>query len=393
MRVQLMTAMAVCLTVSACSGSKAPAISLDSKLKCSLVADAKMQGDNGTVVRLVNSAFEAAASDYKGDSDIEYYFQNAIRAEPATRSDVQRAVMNQCIADTGASISETFRKALTDSYEKNADKIYFASCKAFNDGKFGMDKIRPYVTQAENSHLGSVARLNMDSSDPKWTVYEESITSTCKADPSKRLDGAIRSAVFGRSGEERATRQQAEGEAIKEYRLETTRIISELDSLIKNNNPIQCVMLKRIEEDRRPYDETASEVTDALRRAHEATLAEYSLLYAAAVRKNLDFSTLVYNNCADDGLSFAQRIEKEFGPDTQENALALLEGRFDIENLTSSELELRNDAKGLPPAAKPVEEDLGSDLDEGEEMQMNRASRADMEDALYKERQVQEQSN
>lgn len=391
MRVQLMTAMAVCLTVSACSGSKAPAISLDSKLKCSLVADAKMQGDNGTVVRLVNSAFEAAASDYKGDSDIEYYFQNAIRAEPATRTDVQRAVMNQCIADTGASISETFRKALTDSYEKNADKIYFASCKAFNDGKFGMDKIRPYVTQAENSHLGSVARLNMDSSDPKWTVYEESITSACKADPSKRLDGAIRSAVFSRAGEERAIRQEAELGAQREYMLETRRIITQLDGLITAKTPIPCTMLHRIQSDR--YRDSESVVTAALDRAAEATLASFSLPYAAAVRGDLNWNTLYYNVCADQGLTFAQQIQSTYGADTEENARKILGWGVPLEGIAAEEQDIRHKAQGLPPAAKPVAEDLGAELDEGEEMQMNRASRADMEDALFKERQAQEQSN
>ena len=396
MRVQLMTAIAVCLAVSACSDSKAPDISLDSKLKCSLVAEAKMQGDNGTVIRLVNSAFEAASADYKGDSDIEYYFQYVVRTEPLAMNSLQRAVMNHCIADTGASISGTFRDALNESYERNAGKISFASCKAFNDGKFSMEQLRPHLAQTENNQLQmgpSAVGLNLDSSNPKWDIYEEAIKTECKANPSKRLDNVIGSAVFNRLDDERKIRQTAAIEANTKYRAETTQIISQMDALIKNNQPVQCVMLKRIDEDKRNYDNTQSEIYEALSRAHEATFARHSLLYAAAVRRQINFSTLNYNICASEGLTFDQSVEKEFGPDTRENVARLLEGRSNLEDIAAEELDARNKAQGLPPAARAVQQDLGAELDEGEEMQMNRASRADMEDALYQERQAQEQSN
>lgn len=379
MRVQLMTAMAVCLTVSACSGSKAPAISLDSKLKCSLVADAKMQGDNGTVVRLVNSAFEAAASDYKGDSDIEYYFQNAIRAEPATRSDVQRAVMNQCIADTGASISETFRKALTDSYEKNADKIYFASCKAFNDGVVDAEKVRAELARGVSDV--SQAGLTMDSGAESPLAKA---TAACEANPSRRLQSVINQIVGVAEEAAQEEKRKLRDSAQADYVADTRKIIGEVEASIEANAAVPCAALLRIEQDQNT--ETAREARGAIGKATEASLARSSLHYAAAVRRDISGASLRYDDCAAKNWTLDQEIADRFGPDSIETAQKYLGQTMD--SAVAEEAKIRSGQ------TRGSEDESGNASDEeSDEMQMNRASRADLEDALYRERQAQELSN
>lgn len=384
MRVQLMTAIAVCLTVSACSDSKAPDISLDSKLKCSMVAEAKMQGDNGTVIRLVNSALEAAAADYKGDSDIEYYFQNVIRTEPSPRTDLQRAVMNQCIADTGASISGTFREALTESYERNGEKLYFASCKAFNKGAIDSQKIKEEFKKAgafRATARGSQA-MGVDL-DAESDGYIAKIKSSCESNPSQRLQTLINDAINEQDAAERAAKAEAQASAEAAYMVETRKRIAELDATVQAQKPIACSILYRIDQDR--HQEVHEEAQNAFDRAIEATLAKFSLEYAAAARMDIGSSGILYEDCAASNWTLDQEIVDRLGVDSMENAQKRL--GYSFMTAVNNERSVRSQSQGN---GRNI---ASSDFEESEEMQMERASKADMEDALYRERQAQEQSN
>lgn len=384
MRVQLMTAVAVCLTVSACSDSKAPDISLDSKLKCSMVAEAKMQGDNGTVIRLVNSALEAAATDYKGDSDIEYYFQNVIRTEPSPRTDLQRAVMNQCIADTGASISGTFREALTESYERNGEKLYFASCKAFNKGVIDSQKIKEEFKKAEAFRAtarGSQA-MGVDL-DAESDGYIAKIKSSCESDPSQRLQVLINNAINQQDEAERQAKANQDASAAAAYLVETTKLVAELDAAIKAQQPISCSILNRVNTDR--HEEIREKALATMERAIEATLAKHSLEYAAAARADMDGSSIDLEDCAANNWTLDQELAERLGADSIENAQKRL--GYSFMSAVNNERAIRSQSQGN------IGDIASSRSEESEEMQMERASKADMEDALYRERQAQEQSN
>lgn len=384
MRVQLMTAVAVCLTVSACSGSKAPDISLDSKLKCSMVAEARMQGDNGTVIRLINSAFEAAAADYKGDSDIEYYFQNVIRTEPSPRTDLQRAVMNQCIADTGASISGTFRKALTESYERNGEKLYFASCKAFNRGVTDSQKIKEEFKKAEafraTARGSESVAVDLNSASDG---YIDMIKASCESDPSQRLQTLINDAINQQDAAERAAKAEEQASAEAAYMIETRKRIAELDATVQAQKPITCSILYRIDQDR--HQEVREEAQNAFDRAIEATLAKFSLEYAAAARMDIGSSGILYEDCAASNWTLDQEIVDKLGVDSIENAQKRL--GYSFMSAVNNERAIRSKSQGTDG------DTVSSDSEESEEMQMERAAKADMEDALYRERRAQEQSN
>ena len=384
MRVQLMTAIAVCLTVSACSDSKAPDISLDSKLKCNLVAEAKMQGDNATVVRLVNSALEAAVTDYKGDSDIEYYFQNVIRTEPSPRGDLQRAVMNQCIADTGASISNTFRDALSDSYQKNGEKLFFASCKTFNKGVIDTQKIKEEFKKAEAFRAAARGSqpIGVDL-DAESDGYIAKIKSSCESDPSQRLQVLLNDAINQQDEAEREAKANQDASAAAAYLVETTKLAGELDAAIKAQQPISCAILSRVNTDR--HDEIREKALATIERAVEATLARHSLEYAAAARADFDSSSIDLEDCAANNWTLDQEIAERLGVDSIENAQKRL--GYSFESAVNNERAIRSKSQGTGG------ETVSSDSEGSEEMPMERASRADMEDALYQERQAQEQSN
>lgn len=381
MRVQLMTAVAVCLTVSACSGSKAPDISLDSKLKCSMIAEAKMQGDNGTVIRLVNSALEAAAADYRGDSDIEYYFQNVIRTEPSPRTDLQRAVMNQCIADTGASISATFRDALSESYERNGEKLFFASCKAFNKGVIDSQKIKEEFKKAETFRAtarGSQA-MGVDL-DAESDSYIAKIKASCESNPSQRLQTLTNDAINQQDEAERAAKAADQASARAAYLVETVKLVGELDAAIQAQRPISCSILNRVNTDR--HEEIREKAVNTIQHAVEATLARHSLEYAAAARADFDSSSLDFEACAANNWTLDQELVERLGVDSIENAQKRLGNSF--MSAVNNERAIRSQSQGN-----------GGDVasSESEDMQMERASRADMEDALYQQRQAQEQSH
>jgi len=376
-----MTAVAVCLTVSACSGSKAPDISLDSKLKCSMIAEAKMQGDNGTVIRLVNSALEAAAADYRGDSDIEYYFQNVIRTEPSPRTDLQRAVMNQCIADTGASISATFRDALSESYERNGEKLFFASCKAFNKGVIDSQKIKEEFKKAETFRAtarGSQA-MGVDL-DAESDSYIAKIKASCESNPSQRLQTLTNDAINQQDEAERAAKAADQASARAAYLVETVKLVGELDAAIQAQRPISCSILNRVNTDR--HEEIREKAVNTIQHAVEATLARHSLEYAAAARADFDSSSLDFEACAANNWTLDQELVERLGVDSIENAQKRLGNSF--MSAVNNERAIRSQSQGN-----------GGDVasSESEDMQMERASRADMEDALYQQRQAQEQSH
>lgn len=381
MRVQLMIAIAVCLTVSACSGNKAPDISLDSKLKCSMIAEAKMQGDNATVIRLVNSAFEAASVDYKGDSDIEYYFQNVIRTERSPLTDLQRAVMNKCIADTGASISGTFRDALSESYERNGEKLFFTSCKAFNRGVIDSQEIKQEFKKAEAFRAaarGSQATgLDLDSESDG---YIAKIKASCESNPSQRLQTVINDAINQQDEAERAAKAADQASARAAYLVETGKLVGELDAAIQTQRPISCSILNRVNTDR--HEEIREKAVNTIQHAVEATLARHSLEYAAAARADFDSSSLDFEACAANNWTLDQELVERLGVDSIENAQKRLGNSF--MSAVNNERAIRSQSQGI-----------GGDVasSESEDMQMERASRADMEDALYQERQAQEQSH
>jgi len=342
MRIQLITAIAVCLAVSACSDNKAPAISLDSKLKCEQLAASQSMGDDLAVTRQIGTAFQAAASSYTGDSDIEYYFQNVLKGRSQPRSEVDQDIISQCLADTGSSIADVFREAVKSSYDRYGKDVGLASCKASTDGLLPPDAVVSYLSATvEQRRAASVVGFIFKPDADNLEQYRQQVEVTCTASPNRLVsqvavelvDEEVRAAQRAQFEKEQQE-QEAQNQA-------TFASLAQLNSVLDASQPVPCQLLADVQSGRN--HRTGDGVDEAVERAMSVVRRKSSPAYAAVF--NGQYFDI--GECAEKGLTLEAGIHAKYGPDTLENTKALYFGdELRMQMAGDSEIQLRKQIYG-----------------------------------------------
>jgi len=342
MRIQLVTAMAVCLSISACSDSKAPDISLDSKLKCEQLAASQSMGDDLAVNRQINMAFQAATASYTGNSDIEYYFQNVLKGRSQPRSEVNQDILAQCMADTGSSIADVFRKAVKSNYDRHGKDVGLASCKASTEGLLAPDAVTGYLSKViEARRAASVVGFIFKPNAEDIEQYRQQVEATCTASPNLLVSRVAVSVIEEKIGEAQRAQTEKERQERDDRDTATLSSLAQLNAVLDASQPVPCQLLAEVQSGRNYR--TGDDVDKAVERAMSAVRLKSSPAYAAVF--NGQYFDI--GECAKQGLSLEDGIHAKYGPDTVENTKELYFGdEIRMRMASDGEIQLRKQIYG-----------------------------------------------
>lgn len=376
MKIRILAAAAMAsLFVSACSDSRPPAIELDQKISCQIVAQSRALGDVGTFSQVFSMVIATANRRYTGDSDVEVYYRNVLRPNPMPLLAVRESVMNQCVADTGRPLADAFRDAVEESYLRNRYTTQFGSCKAFNDGNIAFDKVWDGVMRSAAVREGAFSNaIERDATGPDRSGFEASVKQGCAADGTQLLSAVVMRVTGEAATEARGNREAELATLQADYVAQTRGLIKQADADQAAGKPVSCEVLKRIDTDSNVGMEEERQAL--FNRLAEAELRGYSAAQAAFVRRSMGNGHFSFGTCADDGDDF-RKYMADYLPE-------------DAATLANWVGYNRSEVEAEERRRQPVQQDVSSDeVEEDLEMQMNRASRFEAEEALYKQRQAE----
>ena len=345
MRIKSLTVMTVFLFLAACSGNKAPAISLDSKLKCEQLADSQSMGDDFAVNRQIETVFQAAAASYKGDSDVEYYFQNVLKGRSKPRKDVDQDIISQCLADTGRSLADVFRQTVKSSYDRHGRDVGLASCKASTDGLLPPNAEVNYLSSViEERRAASVVGFIFKPGKEDLEAYRQEVEVACTASPERLVSRVAVALVDEKIREAQRAQHQREQQEQESEDERTLTSVAQINALLDASEPVSCQLLADVQSDR-SY-RTGDAVAEAVERAKSVVRRRSSPAYAAVFYGQ----AFDIGECAKEGLTLEQGVQAKYGPDTVENTKKLYFGdEMEMERAAASEMQLRKQIYGDQP--------------------------------------------
>ncbi|MBF9171431.1 hypothetical protein ABFU49_19805 [Xanthomonas campestris pv. campestris] len=320
MKLKFFAAIAAGVVLCSCDGNGAPKISLDKKLTCGALIEARVINDAVTYGNIWKMPINAAARAYGTKTEVEAYFKNSVLADSRLVSDMHQKIYEQCVADSDKSMESAFREALNQSFEQNKNSPNAGMCAAFNEGRITIESVMALVIAREGKFNAQV-----DPRDPRIPIYQEKLKAQCAIDPTSRLTTHIESVTWELTKKEQEDRQQAMDQAKQAFIADTQTQAEKVISGVAIGRLPTCAQMARISSD--GNSESRKLVDDVVALATDAALARLPIDQAAYTRWNIENSArgVGFDSCAESGGDMADAVaqynwsKEEVGPWAEQN--------------------------------------------------------------------------
>ncbi|MBB3835206.1 hypothetical protein FHR55_003450 [Xanthomonas arboricola] len=291
MKLKIFAAIAAGVVLCSCDSDGAPKISLDEKLTCGALIEARAINDAVTYGNIWKMPINAAARTYGTATEIEAYFKNSVLADSTLVSDMHRKIYERCVADSDKSLASAFRNSLDQSFEQNKDSARYGVCVAFNNGRIAIEDAMAIIIAREGKF-----DTNVDANDPRIPIVRNALTERCSADPSSRVLKHIEWVSWELQKKEQEQRDQARLRAEQDMIRESLALSHRIQSELVAGHPPSCADMLRLTSG--PSSESAETVSNA---ATDASLNKLPVEQAAYIRDNIHRSSLGvdFKSCAD----------------------------------------------------------------------------------------------
>ncbi|MCC4601602.1 hypothetical protein [Xanthomonas melonis] len=343
MKLNFFAAIAACVVLYGCDNDGAPKISLDEKLTCGSLIEARATNDAVTYGNIWKMPINAAARTYGTSTEVEAYFRNSVLTDSGLVGDMHQKIYEQCVADSDRSVASAFRDALNQSFEQNKKSPSAGMCAAFNDGRITIASVMALVIAREGK-----LNAQVDPGDPRIPIYQEKLKAQCAIDPTSRLLTHIQRVTSELTEKEQKDRQQAMDQAKQAFIADTQAQAEKVISDVAVGRLPTCAQMVRISAD--GNSESRKVVDDVVALATDAALARLPIDQAAYTRWNIENSAqgVGFDSCAESGGDMADAVaqynwsKEEVGPWAEQNEYLMQKEAAKRSGEESGEVEIKH---------------------------------------------------